>query len=517
MNMRTPEISPEGERYVWVLANSFTRWLWKDFAHWLAKETKLKPILIVGTEADKKFYQAQYSEPVNFEIIVQKNPYEYAVETNLDDAEARDIAARAKAIETKYGFTLQRHCLLADRNLGRGYMPAGAGHPRSRFADIRTLDSALKGCVEVFDQAADWFEQYPPALVVCYYGGGWINGKAITLPCREKNIPFRAFCPSRFGQLAYWAEDEYEGNSRLRAFLSQPSEQLSDTDIKALRADIKPSGLSTDKTQLRLIYRLTSLFSVSKAAAINAVTILYGRFRGYFKSRYGNTILSTTRYMFRARQHWKLLNRIAAKELPPTNGRKLVYLPLQQEPEQATLILSPDHSNQLATVLEVALSLPADAMLVVKEHIWQLGRRPKHFYQTLLDTPNVRLLHPLASSIDTMMASDLVCTISSSAGYEATALGKKTVFFWKQCPLQDVPHVNVIEGFSGMDLIAQLLDEEDETLETQRQNDGALFYKRLQEFCFDVGEIDFYGRKVRPDEKALGLLGQTLLASLPKP
>lgn len=500
--------------YVWILANSFTGWLWKDFAREISERTGLKVLLVVSSARDKIFYERQHDEPFEGEIVYRKNPYELAMRKDWTAQDKREIMCKARIIEARFDITLQREIVLADRHLGRGYIPAGAGHPTSRLSQIRTLDSALAACVAVFEQTEKLFDEYPPAVVVSYYGGGGINSKPIALECRHREIPFRAFCPARFGGLAYWAEDEFEGNAALVERLSRPADDLTNAEVEHLMQFVKPSGPSVNKELLRGIHRKTRLPSVFYDIIYQCLSIVYGRWRGYFKRRMGYTMTSTARYMFRAWWHWKVLNRIALRELPDLEGRQIVYFPLQQEPEASTLVLSPNHTNQAATVLELALSLPADAILVVKEHIWQLGRRPASFYQTLLDIPNVKLMHPLASSIDIIMAAELVCTITSSAGYEAAALGRKTVFFWDRSPLRTLPHVTTISGFSNIEQISKLVEPDGEAAAQQRRNDGAYFIRTLQDYCFDVSDLNFFGRRDRLDEKGVGFLVGTLLKTV---
>jgi hypothetical protein len=63
---------------------------------------------------------------------------------------------------------------------------------------------------------------------------------------------------------------------------------------------------------------------------------------------------------------------------------RLVYFPLNQEPESALLFLSPEFNNSMEIIAWVSKSLPADTLLVIKENPWSFGIRSKRFYKTLL-------------------------------------------------------------------------------------------------------------------------------------
>ena len=135
----------ETPRYLWVIANTYTRWLWKEFARLLGDETGLIPILLVSTEEDRKFYTRQFGEPPDFEIVVLKDPYEVVVAGGAPGLSADRLVARARQIEDDFGITLMRELVLADRHLGRGFMPAGSLTLRPR--------GWLPACDQVMTQA----------------------------------------------------------------------------------------------------------------------------------------------------------------------------------------------------------------------------------------------------------------------------------------------------------------------------------------------------------------------------
>lgn len=498
-------------QHVWLLANSFTRWLWKDYARYLGDATGLTPLLLVPTEQDRRFYSEQYGEPAGFEIVALRNPYLSVVTGNGSERTTSEIVGTARAIETEFGFSIMREMVLSDRHLGRGFMLAGQGHPKSRPSEAANFQSTYETCVEQFAFTKELFDRYPPQLVVSYYSGGGIVGKPIAAYCRKLEVAFRTICPARFGGLAYWAHDEFEGLPALVEALGLQSTPLPDSEIQQIQELIAPSSLATNSSAVGNLLRTMRYRELAKTGIKRLLQTLYGRWRGYELAIAGYRYRSVMAQLFRMRRHWRLLNRIAVKKLPPLDDLKVVYFPLQQEPEASTLVLSPDHTNQLATIVEIALTLPPNAVLVVKEHLWQLGRRSEEVFRTVQQLPNVILVHPGGSSLDIIWRADVVCTITSSAGYEAAALGKQVVFFWRDAPLRNLPHVHRMSRFEGLEKIRELLDDDDEASVRQRANDGALFYKRLKQHCMDLDEISFYSRSDRPTDCELKLLSQDLL------
>lgn len=505
------------KKYVWLLTNSYTRWLWRAFGDYLRDTTGLEPILVIYSEQERAFYADQFGEPASCGFIKLESPYEFVLNGGDRRRSPEDIRRQAKALEDRFGITLLRDMMLPDQHFCMPYMILGSGHPRSRVSKKITLELAYAACISQFESVERFMASYPPAMVVSYYGGGGLQGKPISLLCRERGIAFKALCPVRFGNLMYWADDEFEGSAALQAYLSRPAPNLSEPEVEEIRSALRPSGLSTDPKLLATVRNMQKLPHALKKAGHVLLQRLYGRLRGYYLARVGYTIRSLLAQIFRVRRHARVLDRLAVRTVPQIDGVKLVYYPLQQEPEVSTFQISPDHFNQFATIIELSLSLPADARLCVKEHIWQAGRRPDGFYEALTKLHNVILIHPEASSLELIRRSSLVCVITSSVGHEAAALGKPVVTFWNRSPIGVLPHVHVAPGFADMGVIRKLLEDDSADARRQRENDGAVFLKRLREFCMDLDPLNMHGRQHKPTAAELDIIGLPLLTELGYP
>lgn len=119
------------------------------------------------------------------------------------------------------------------------------------------------------------------------------------------------------------------------------------------------------------------------------------------------------------------------------HGRYALY-PLHNQPEASVDVTAPEFSDQLATIRNIARSLPREFYLLVKEHPLAIGSRGRDFYRKLQEIPNVILLGPREDSYQALGVSDLVVAIASTLGYEAALLGKSVVvfskIFYRHCP-----------------------------------------------------------------------------------
>ena len=115
---------------------------------------------------------------------------------------------------------------------------------------------------------------------------------------------------------------------------------------------------------------------------------------------------------------------------PSTQLRqRFAFFPLHTEPEVSLLVYSRPLINQIEIVRSVALSLPADMFLVVKEHPWMVGKRKLSFYLKLLNIPKVILSPPETAARTWVESSSLIITIASSVALEAVMLKRPVVTF----------------------------------------------------------------------------------------
>jgi len=510
--MLTPDSLTKG-RYLWVRPDAQSRWLWKHLGHYLADRTGLQLLFITSSVEDKRFYEAAFGIPFRGEIVVAADFYSHVVDggdTVVDDC---SVIRRGRAYERRHGINLMRHMILADRHLGRGFIIGAKGHPKSAISEKADLRRALEACLVSADFYDKLAERFPPVLVIGYSIGGGLSGKPLALLCRERGTCFRSIVSSRFGNLFFWATDEYARCPEFeRFFRSFPAPN--DSEVAAVQARLAPNALAGPEMlhKLRVNLRWSR---IAKTSLYHIAHRIYAKTRGYRKAKIGYHVSATIAQIVRSRLYFDRLRRIGRRDLSGLEGRKLVFFPLQQEPESSTLVLTPYHSNQFAILLELALSMPADAILVVKEHMWQLGRRTRGFYEQILALPNVIMVDPTYPALDIIRRSVAVCAISSSAAHEAAVLGRPVFYFQKGSTLELLDHVYVVESACDLDRINESLEENGAEAERGRCRNGARYLLALEKFCFRIDGPSIALRANPPCEEELADMTSALLASLP--
>lgn len=106
-----------------------------------------------------------------------------------------------------------------------------------------------------------------------------------------------------------------------------------------------------------------------------------------------------------------------------------VLFGLHLQPESSTLVRGQHFQNMLAVIQNVAVSLPADYRLYVKEHDVMFGQRPLHFFRALREMPNVVIVSPYESGPALVRRAAAVATVTGTLGWDAALLGKPVFAF----------------------------------------------------------------------------------------
>ena len=107
--------------------------------------------------------------------------------------------------------------------------------------------------------------------------------------------------------------------------------------------------------------------------------------------------------------------------------KKFAYFPLQFQPEANIDVASPFYNNQLDLARQLALALPDDYTLVVREHPAMVGLRPPNFYRKMDRTPNVKLIDYRIPNEQVLKRADIILSINGTSMAEAAFLKKPSI------------------------------------------------------------------------------------------
>lgn len=161
---------------------------------------------------------------------------------------------------------------------------------------------------------------------------------------------------------------------------------------------------------------------------------------------------------------------------------KYIYFPLQIQPEATMDVMAPYFNNQIETARQVAMSLPDDYTLVVKEHPAMVGLRPPSYIDKVARTPNVKFIDYRISSEEVLKKCALVISPNSTTIAEAAFLNKPAIQLGDLGTTLKLP--NVFKHTDMTTLTAKIK----EVLKADLNNDN--YEKRLENYvtaAFDTG------------------------------
>jgi len=106
---------------------------------------------------------------------------------------------------------------------------------------------------------------------------------------------------------------------------------------------------------------------------------------------------------------------------------KFAYFPLQVQPEASIDVTAVYFNNQIEVARLVAMSLPDDYVLAVKEHPGMIGYRTPSYIEKLARTPNVFLIDHHILNDEVLKRADLVVSPNSTTVAEAAFYGKPAI------------------------------------------------------------------------------------------
>lgn len=416
-----------------------------------------------------KFYKK--TAPDLFDTINVVHP---EVHDLLPVADPDAVYARARVIENEYGPSINWYMLL-DRLKGRGFSPGGYFHPRAPKSKRATHVQVVDGINRLF---SFWEHEFSEKGISLCFNPLFIEAAV----ARKFGAASTTASASRYENMHYWTTDEFGFSSEIESAFRNC--ELSDDE--ELTIDHAPHF----QRHMQLILAKKIRFSrVIKKSLHKAYKHVYWHYKG--SSKAGQYYFHSDVALYY--REWRDMHRVSGPHMPKLKdieGRRFVFYGLHVEPETAFQARSPEYFYQMAAITSAARDLPADVMLVVKEHIDGVGRRPTLMYEQIRELKNVIFIDILESGLEIVKQSDAVITICGTNGQEAAVMGKPVISFGRHNLYNFLPHVIVIRDEADLRgaLVKALqggIDKE------QARRDGRRFLKSLKEISFDMKDFSY--------------------------
>ena len=418
----------------------------------------------VRTETERQGFQHLLEDGTAASLTVipgLRDPSEY------DGASDEAVIREAREYERRIGRPLMR-LTFTHRFLGRGFNVGGYNFPRSVAfnRDVDDVEQMRYYCkllrfweTELTSKGVEWTIQLPLE--------GIVVGQMLGLPHRRLDA-------SRFATYWLWTDDEFHRNASVVArYKEGVSERVSLDQAYSGFGSASFFGKVHSLNILRKMARYTAIWLRRRLVQDMSLTIRY----------WDNIRVQVSEVRTRRRLRARYYHRVA-----DLDGRDVFYIPLHKEPETGLQMMSPEFFHQHAIILGIAASLPAGAVLAIKENNKTIGRRHFSFYEQVADLKNVRFIDDREPSIDLIRRARATITVTGTAGLEAAAQGKPVLTFGRHNMYNHLPHVIEITDFADIPaaidrVMSGAFDEEDCRAEAER------YLGAVKEWSFDADGV----------------------------
>jgi capsule polysaccharide modification protein KpsS len=331
-------------------------------------------------------------------------------------------------------------------------------NPYHKFPHNEIL-SILGNTIKLFQTA---IKESNPNFVLALIADSWYDALFIKM-IENQDIKKYIFNLSRFYNQT-WFSNDINGDSIISITNSHTREKINLQELRNELNVIVKRGFEINAKKESIIYKfkiaLKFFFSTNK-------NNFYELYQNYEKTKI-KLIKIKINYKLKKRTIKLFLEKKSIKTLP--KNEKFVYFPLHVEPERSTLIHSPYYTNQINLIQNLAMSIPIDYKLYVKEHPFaNWDHRSVKFYQKILQIPNVTLIHPNVKTDELLQKAVIVSTITGTTGLEALFFKKpvivfSNVFFEKFSSVKRIMNIEELPKIIG-DIIDNHIFNETEFIE----------------------------------------------------
>ena len=363
-----------------------------------------------------------------------------------------------------------------------------------------TSDENIKNYIlRLFEIYNEIFEKFKPDIIISPVLNSFLHA-SINLLCKKKQIPILATTDSKVdGKNIFtnsYLDDEGEFFDYLKS-IRRNEIQLDRTEIYKAETFIKNK-----------IKQLKSVDYINTNQKINSryfFTCIKGFLRSFkFKKKdypLGSSIDLTSPWIYLRDLFYQHLYNYKSKRFPYNNLEKIdnfAFMPLLLQPEENIDLISTKFNNQIETARQVAMSLPANMTLVVKDHPHMSDKRSTSYLEKIKHLANVKLVDCRIPSWKIFEKAKIVIATSGTTVFEAAILNKYTIQLGKLGTIRMLPNVIYQPDLSllkntVMKVLAKNIDLE-QTKKEMIQYVSAAIKKGL--------EVNIWHNSLLKDEKA---------------
>lgn len=331
-----------------------------------------------------------------------------------------------------FGHKALNELVISDRQVGYGYL-SGGGIAKAKILNKIKSDknSHLNYIVGMLDYLETFLIKNKPDVIYSYAVAGAFT-LAIALLSEKLHFTFTKLSHSRISDRVVIDTSFRDEMTVVKNKFNNKNEVFSEGAVKFATQYL--NDFKEKQTQPEYQTIQNNIYK-SKTELKNTIKLYLKRIKGklsskndFFQSSYSENVAFEQKTVKGIKEFWKKKPFYAKENLI---DKPYFFYTLHVDPEASTMIISPYQTNQYAVIEAIAKSKPFDHILIVKEHLTMIGRRPKGYYDKINALPGVYMVDPLESSFPFIKGSKAVITLTGTSGLEAIMLNIPAVFLGK--------------------------------------------------------------------------------------
>lgn len=331
-----------------------------------------------------------------------------------------------------FGHKALNELVISDRQVGYGFL-SGGGIAKSEILKKMKSDknSHLNYIVGMLDYLESFLKKNKPDVIYSYAVAGSFT-LAIALFSDKLGIHFTKLTHSRISDRVVIdtspRDEMFIVKNRFLNYdicFSKEAEKFANDYLTNFREKQTQPEYQTVQNN---IYKSKTEFKNTFKLYLKRIKGMVSSKNDFFHGSYFGNVIFEQKTVKGIKNYWK------KKPFYPKEmliEKPYFFYTLHVDPEASTMVISPSQTNQFAVIEAIAKSKPIDHILIVKEHLTMIGRRPKGYYDRINALPGVFFVDPLESSFQFIKGAEAVITLTGTSGLEAIMLNKPAIFLGK--------------------------------------------------------------------------------------